>query len=141
MNDDELKRPIEWASRVNQRWIVHHGLGTRAEDWLRHLAETDPQRLRRSCEAAHSMVRKSGDESDPKPWFYAGLFSTASADETRKFLAGHRLTTATVPAMKEAPEVKEWENSLCTETCGLLKRLRSSLSEMNAARSIMEQGG
>jgi len=129
MKDDELKRSVEWANRINQRWIVHRGLGKRAEDWMTHLAEMDPQRLRKSCETARLMIRSWNEAGDPKPWFYAGLFSTASGAEAEKYLAGHRLTTATVPAMADDPGVRDWEASLCPETCDLLLRLRSGLRE------------
>ncbi|RYD36484.1 MAG: hypothetical protein EOP87_05400, partial [Verrucomicrobiaceae bacterium] len=90
MKEDEMKRSVEWATRINQRWIVHRGLGKRAEDWMNHLQETDPPRLRISCEAARLMIRRWSEEGDPKPWFYAGLFSTATAEEAEKFLAGLR---------------------------------------------------
>ncbi len=122
-----MKRPIEWAARLNKRWIVHHGLGHRADEWMAYLAETDPGRLRKSCEMARAMIRRWGQIGDPKPWFYSGLFSTANVPEARRFLAGHRLTTALVPAMAEDPEVQEWTGSLCSETKGLLERLRNAL--------------
>jgi hypothetical protein len=132
MNENEMKRPVEWADRINRRWIVHHGLGQRAEDWMAHLAKTDAKRLKKACMAARAMIRCWAQVGDPKPWFYSGLFSTATAEEAKHFLAGHRLTTATVPAMAEDDEVKDWVASLCTETRELLHRLRSAL------RSIRE---
>lgn len=127
MKMDDLKRPVEWASRVNKRWIVHHGLGTRADEWMGYLAATDPNRLRRACEAARFMVRVCDELGDPKPWFYAGLFSAATEPEARRFLAGHRLTTATVPSMACDPEVESWVASLCDETRELLESLRKGL--------------
>ena len=69
---------------------------------------------------------------------YAGLFSTATGAEAAEFLAGHRLTTATVPAMSQDPGVRDWEASLCAETCGLLQRLRSGLRETGAAGREVE---
>lgn len=131
MNQHEMKRPIEWATRINQRWIVHHGLGTRADDWMNYLSESNPARLRKSCETADRMIRLWDQEGDPKPWFYSGLFSGATAEEAKKFLAGHRLTTATVPAMKGDQGVIEWENSLCYETKHLLQRLRAGIQEVS----------
>lgn len=133
-----MKRPVEWATRINQRWIVHRGLGKRAEDWINHLAETDPLRLRTSCDAARQMIRCWNEGGDPKPWFYAGLFSTATGAEAEQFLAGHRLTTATVPAMAQDPGVRDWEASLCPETCELLQRLRSGLRETGGAERDAE---
>ena len=134
MNEQEMKRPIEWAARINRRWIVHQGLGLRAEDWLAHLAKTDAKRLKKSCETARAMIRRWAQIGDPKPWFYAGLFSTATEEEARHFLGGHRLTTATVPTMAEDANVKEWAAALCPETCDLLQRLRTGLLAAKESR-------
>lgn len=141
MKEDEMNRSVEWATRINQRWIVHRGLGKRAEDWLEHLAETDPARLRKSCEMARRMIRRWDEGGDPKPWFYAGLFSTATEAEAEKFLAGHRLTTATVPTMAEDAGVRDWEASLCKETCDLLQHLRSCLRDTAADGDSAGQQG
>jgi hypothetical protein len=138
MKEDEFKRPVEWATRINRRWIVHQGLGKRAEDWLKHLAETNPRRLRKSCDAARSMIGHWNENGDPKPWFYAGLFSNATGAEAKEFLSGHRLTTATVPAMSEDSDVKDWEASLCEETRDLLQRLRLGLRETRTASAGAE---
>ena len=129
-----MKRPVEWAARINRRWIVHHGLGQRAEEWMVHLEETDAKRLKKSCEIARGMIRQWPQVGDPKPWFYSGLFSTATKDEALTFLAGHRLTTATVPAMAEEETVKIWADSLCSETRDLLLRLRTSLDSAREFR-------
>lgn len=140
MNDDEMKRPVEWAGRVNRRWIVHHGLGQRAEEWLAHLAAEDPRRLARACETARAMVRGWDEAGDPKPWFYSGLFHSATKEEAKRFLSGHRLTTATVPSMADDPEVVAWEESLCAETNGLLERLRKALTMAAGKKRGAEKG-
>lgn len=123
-----MNRPVEWAGRINRRWIVHHGLGQRAEDWIAHLAKTDPRRLKKSCRIARKMIEAWGEMGDPKPWFYSGLFHLASEDEAKHFLAGHRLTKATVASMSDDEEVKTWESGLCAETNALLQRLRIALA-------------
>jgi hypothetical protein len=135
MNPDQIKRPIEWAQRVNQRWIVRYGLGLRAEEWLAYLAASDPKRLEKSCEIARAMVHHWSQLGDPKPWFYIGLFSTATYDEAKRFLAGHRLTSSCVPALAEDPDVKSWVESLCAETRELHHRLRDGLDSVLEARS------
>jgi hypothetical protein len=83
---------------VNQRWIVHHGLDERAEAYIDHLAKTDPERLERSCQLAHQLAHQARRE-DPKPWFYAGLFSLATVDEAREFLANHWFTLSAIPSL------------------------------------------
>jgi hypothetical protein len=134
MNPDEIKRPIEWAQRINKRWIVHYGLGQRAEEWMAYLAETDPKRLKKSCEIARAMVRHWSQLGDPKPWFYVGLFSTSTYDEAKRFLAGHRLTSSGVPALANDPDVKSWVASLCSETRELHHRLLDGLDSALEAR-------
>lgn len=134
-----MKRPVEWAGRINRRWIVHHGLGQRADEWMTHLAKTDAKRLKESCVAARAMIRRWAEVGDPKPWFYSGLFSTATAAEAKYFLGGHRLTTATVPAMEEDEAVKDWVASLCSETRELLHRLRASLQSITDSAPACKQ--
>jgi hypothetical protein len=87
---------VAWATRVNGRWIVHHGLNQRAKAYMDHLAEVDPERLERSCQLAYRLARHAAPE-DPKPWFYAGLFSLATTEEAKEFLAHHWFTLSTLP--------------------------------------------
>jgi hypothetical protein len=70
-----------------------------------------------------------GHLEDPKPWFYAGLFSPATATEARRFLADHRITKATVPSMADDEDVMLWIDRVGPETRELLERLRQGLAE------------
>lgn len=119
--------PVEWVRRVNRTWIVHQGLAERAEEWLAHLEGLHDGRFEKSCAAAHAMSHRRDHSEDPKPWFYAGLFSTATAAEAKRFLVNHRLTPATVPAMWEDEAVVQWIFEIGPETRRLLARLRSDL--------------
>ena len=98
MKNAETPDQVAWVRRLNCRWIVHHGLGQSAEAYLDHLAKTDPQRLERSCRIAQQLARLAKQE-DPKPWFYAGLFSLANVDEARQFLADRWFTISAIPAL------------------------------------------
>ena len=89
---------VAWANRLNGRWIVHHGLDQRAKAYMDHLAKVDPRRLERSCQLAHQLARQAAPE-DPKPWFYAGLFSLATVEEAREFLANHWFTLSAIPSL------------------------------------------
>lgn len=89
---------IGWAQRVNSRWIAHHGLSEHAHAYLDHLNQYDPDRLARSCRRARRLVRQCEPGEDPKPWFYAALFSLAEESEVRRFLAAHWFTRATNPS-------------------------------------------
>lgn len=44
---------------------------------------------------------------DPKPWFYAGLFSLATADEARRMLASHPLTLMVWRHLRRVPDVDD----------------------------------
>jgi hypothetical protein len=80
-----------WVRRANSRWIVHHGLSANAEAYLDYLARRDPKRLLESCRHAYRLTHERPPEEDPKPWFYGGVFSLATAAEIREFLSGHWL--------------------------------------------------
>ena len=99
MTPNGLGDPVEWVRRVNRTWIVHQGQAERAEGWLAYLEGLPDGRFEESGAAAHAMSHRRDHAEDPKPWFYAGLFSTATAAEAQRFPANHRLTPATVPAM------------------------------------------
>lgn len=122
--------PIDWAKRVNRAWIVRSHLDDQAEAWLEHLASLDDGRLRQSCEIARAMCDRRNSLDDPKPWFYAGLFSLATPAEARNFLASHRVTKALVPSMSDDEDVRLWLDRVGPETQQLLERLRQALGRV-----------
>jgi hypothetical protein len=122
--------PLDWVHRVNRSWLVQGNLNEHAAEWLEYLAARGDDRLERSCETARAMCDLRDPLEDPKPWFYAGLFSLATAPEARRFLAGHRTTTATLPAMEEDEQVKLWIAKVGPETRDLLDRLRHGLARL-----------
>src|SRR5690606_12497863 len=113
----------DWAKRVN-RWIVHEGLAERAEEWLSYLEKLGDGRLAKSCAMCRTMSRIRRRNEDPKPWFYAGLFSLATAEEVHRFLSNHRLTAAVIPATGGDGELAKWVDRLGPDTRALVSRLR-----------------
>ena len=91
---------VQWARRLNGRWIVNNKLNDSAAAWMEHVGEADPERLARSCQLAHVLVHTLDPAEDPKPWFYGALFSLATPWEAGKFLAGHPLLASVVPALQ-----------------------------------------
>ena len=89
--------------RINRRWIVHGGLRESATAYLAELAQSDPVRLRRSCELAMALVHSATADGDPKPWFYAGIFAMATPGEMARFLGDHPLTRTTWEILNEQP--------------------------------------
>ena len=126
--------PLDWAKRVNSSWIVKGDLHNHADTWLDHLASLDDGRLERSCEIARAMCGIRNRLDDPKPWFYTGLFSLATADEARRFLNNHRITKAAIPGMAEDEDVKLWMDRIGPETHDLLIRLRESIAKVSQSR-------
>ena len=122
--------PIEWAGRVNQAWFVRGGLKENAVEWMRYLISVDDGRLLPSCEAARAMCGMRGPLTDPKPWFYAGLFSLATEDEARRFLETHRVTRAAIPVMHDDESVLLWLDRVGPETRELIQRLRDSIQRV-----------
>lgn len=80
--------------RINNRWIVHGGLRENANAFLDHLETVDPHRLATCCAVAMALVHRRHSVVDPKPRFYAGLFSLATPAEVHRYLAAHPLTRA-----------------------------------------------
>jgi hypothetical protein len=123
---------VAWVRGVNARWLVHHGLREDAAAYLDHLAAVDPGRLRRSCSMARSMVQRSGSANDPKPWFYAGLFGLATAEEGRRYLAGHEFTRAAIPELAEALGSDFTPVRVGEATWALIERIRAALEQVAA---------
>lgn len=123
----------DWVKRVNCSWLVRGGLRENAEAWLEYLAKLDDGRLLPSCEAARAMCGMRDPLEDPKPWFYAGLFSLATADEARRFLNVHRVTKAIVPTMVDDDEVVLWLDRVGSETRELVLQLRARLARLMAS--------
>ena len=121
---------VAWVRAANARWLVHHGLREDAADYLDHLAAVDPGRLKRSCGIARSMVQRCGSASDPKPWFYAGLFSLATAEEGRRFLAGHKFTRMAIPELAEALGSDFMPDRVGEATWALIKCIGAALEEV-----------
>lgn len=130
LNHHSKLPPIEWAERVNRSWFVHGELKEHAKSWIEYLRKLEDGRLLKCCKAAKTMSRIRTPLEDPKPWFYAGLFSQATADEARWFLSQHRVTRATVPAMADDAEVALWLDRAGPETRDVMARIRQALADM-----------
>jgi hypothetical protein len=127
MKNSHNMPPIEWAGRVNQSWFVRGGLKEHALEWMKFLIALDDGRLLSCCEAARAMCGMRDPLEDPKPWFYAGLFSLATAAEARRFLETHRVTKAAIPSMRDDEDVMLWLDRVGPETRELIRRLRDAI--------------
>jgi len=114
-----------WARELNARWIVRSGLDRAAEEFLQHLEASDPARLQRSCRNARTMVDLREPSEDPKPWFYAGLFSLGTPEEAERFLRQHWLTHAAVSSLPMPPPAEDAHS--VTEK---LRRIREALAQL-----------
>ncbi len=130
MNHHSTLPPLDWVKRVNRAWLVRGNLNDCAEAWLEYLAALDDGRLLASCEAARAMCGLRQPMDDPKPWFYAGLFSYATVEEARRFLATHRITKSAVPAMMDKEEVRLWLDRASPETREILLRIREGIARL-----------
>jgi hypothetical protein len=124
---------VAWARRRNNRWIVHHGLSKKTDSYLDHLAKTDPQRLSLSCRNAHLLVQKAKPDEDPKPWFYSGVFSLATAAETQRYLAGHWFLSMTVAPDSAATEPQFSSENVSSTTIDKIKSIREAIAQLPGA--------
>jgi len=122
---------VAWARKVNSGWIVHHGLGENAEAYLAHLASTDPTRLSTACERAARLVDAGEPTEDPKPRFYAGLFSVATLEEAAQYLAGHWFTAECVPSLAGRSNCSTPPEGIGSETAAKIARIRKAVSELD----------
>jgi hypothetical protein len=123
---------VPWARRVNRSWIVHHGLKECAQAYLDHLEEKTPSRLIPSCRRAYRMVRLCPPGEDPKPWFYAGLFSLANQEETRRFLADHWFTRSCLLSLAGPPGERPEDPAISSGTREKINRIRHALVRLGS---------
>lgn len=115
---------------MNSRWIVHHGLNQSAETYMAHLDATDPTRLITACERAARLVHACEPVEDPKPWFYAGLFSVATVEEAEQYLADHWFTAQCVPSLAGHPKLRVPLEKIAPKTGAKVARVRKALSAL-----------
>jgi hypothetical protein len=118
------KKPVETVRRINRRWIVHGGLRESAAAYLAELEKSDTTRLRRSCQLAMDLVHTQAGHADPKPWFYAGLFALADADEAKRYLGAHPLTRLVWEKLNGIPSHDENPESLHALSCQIAEAIR-----------------
>jgi len=121
---------IDWVKRVNRTWLTKGGINNTATAWMKHLAACGNGRLKHSCENARAMCSFRDPLDDPKPWFYSGLFSLATAEEARRFLATHRITRGAIPSMHDDEDVVLWLDRVGPETRELIARLREAIDRL-----------
>jgi hypothetical protein len=128
-----------WIRRVNDRWLVHSGLNHHARAYMDRLAVLDPRRLARSCEIVHRLMKIHDPDSDPKPWFYGGLFSLATPEEESQYLEGHRFTRMLLPSTPEGRMRGEAEDlELAPEVVRRVQNIRSQIREQILHTSRIE---
>lgn len=119
---------IAWARRVNARWIVREGLRASAAAYLDRLDSIGPERLQRSCHRARRLTDRYGSAEDPKPWFYAGLFSLATREEADEFLTEHHFTLASLPGHEEEVPAFLGPDSVAASTWEKILRIREGVA-------------
>lgn len=84
---------VSKALRINQTWPVRGHLRETTERYLNLLQRERPEDLAEVCALAVAAARKaSREQRDPKPDFYASLFSRATPEERANFLQDHLWT-------------------------------------------------
>jgi len=127
-HDDPTFDAVAWVRRVNARWIVHQGLRESAAAYLDYLQREDPGRLVQSCRNARRLVAQGGSTNDPKPWFYAGLFSLVGPVEAEEHLRGHWFTAACIPALPEAFGAGMAPEAIGTDTRAKVDAIREAVA-------------
>ena len=128
----ETDEVVAWVRWVNGRWITHEGMKEAASGYLDHLEVTDPDRLEVSCSRAKRLAEQHGAEEDPKPWFYAGLFSLATVSEAARFLSDHAFTVTAIPRLAEAlPELTLPPDAVAPETWEKVGNIREAVSRFD----------
>lgn len=97
-----LPDPIAQVRRINRTWFVRGELAAHTAAYLDELENRDPEALRAVCERALERAhRASREHRDPKPDFYATLFSRATEADQVRFLEDHAWTRRRIRELAE----------------------------------------
>jgi hypothetical protein len=84
---------IAQARRINRTWIVRGQLAEHTAGYLDDLEKSAPDILRTVCELAVAAAKRASKEQrDPKPDFYASIFSRATEEDRERYLRDHAWT-------------------------------------------------
>lgn len=84
---------VKYVRRINRSWITRGNLAQNTENYLNYLAARRPGDLHAVCEAAVQAAKNASlRQQDPKPYFYASIFSRATREERNEFLKEHFYT-------------------------------------------------
>lgn len=121
---------IAWVRKVNARWIVREGFREAAAAYLEALERDDPERLGRSCARARRTLDLRDPSDDPKPWFYAGLFSLATPEEAALYLRDRDFTLACLPALDGLDLGAMDRAAVSATTRAAIDRIRAALGAL-----------
>lgn len=83
----------DYARRINRTWFVNGSLAENAERYMASLEVNQPGLLEEVCDLAVAAARVASKEGrDPKPGFYAALFSRSTPAEQALYLSDHLWT-------------------------------------------------
>jgi len=95
---------VEQARRINRTWLVQGTLAETTTAFLDLLERERPEILEEASARAVAAARQaSGDHRDPKPDFYAALFSVATDEERDRFLQNHAWTRRLSAERRDKP--------------------------------------
>jgi hypothetical protein len=84
---------VRMARRVNRAWITRGNLAQNTENFLDYLSTRRPKELAEVCAQALKEARAASKaQKDPKPAFYASIFSSATKAERNDYLREHFFT-------------------------------------------------
>ena len=98
-----MNAPVENARRINRTWLVQGSLAQNAAAYLDLLDTRHSSDLEDVCTRAIAAARHASAEGrDPKPDFYATLFSRATDEERDRFLRDHAWTYRRSAELRDA---------------------------------------
>lgn len=96
-NPDELNDKVKM---INLKWLTKGDLAQDARDYISKLEREDVNMMTHVCHIALACAREASlRKLDPKPFFYAGLFSRTNPEEREKMLHNNKVTRALVEAI------------------------------------------
>ncbi|MDK3157879.1 hypothetical protein QPK87_15040 [Kamptonema cortianum] len=130
---DESLTPEEVNDKVkmiNLKWLTKGDLSEDAHKYIARLEKENFDQVTHICHVALACAREaSARKLDPKPFFYAGLFSRTTPEERQELLGNNKVTFALVESIDKPESLAENLSFMHTDQLAQFEQVAAIIRE------------
>ncbi len=126
-NSEEVNHKVKM---INLKWLTKGDLAEDAKKYIDRLEKQDFERVTHLCHVALACAREaSARHLDPKPLFYAGLFSQTTPEERQELLGNNKVTLALVEAIENPASLAQNLSFMHTDQLAQFEQIAAIVRE------------